>query len=125
QLLALELFTRRLAVPLVPATAMAVELAVLHNFVWHETWTWKGSGNNWPGRLWRYQLSNGILSIASNTILTYAFHKGARLPVPAANLAAIATGGLLNFAIAHYWVFPGSRNLSPPTALRSKVRSIG
>jgi putative flippase GtrA len=26
------------------ATAVAVELAVLHNFVWHHCWTWR----DWP-----------------------------------------------------------------------------
>jgi putative flippase GtrA len=25
-----------------PATALSVELAVLHNFLWHERWTWTG-----------------------------------------------------------------------------------
>lgn len=29
----------RLGVPIVPATLLATELAVLHNFVWHVRWT--------------------------------------------------------------------------------------
>ena len=106
QLIVLEILTRVLAVPLLPATAMAVEVAVLHNFIWHETWTWKGHGwIGWRARLWRFQLGNGLMSIASNTVLTYAFHKGARLPIAAANLAAITAGGLLNYGIARFWVF--------------------
>jgi dolichol-phosphate mannosyltransferase len=46
--------------PLVPATLTAVEVAVLHNFFWHERWTW---ADRRPGRrvdrLLRFHASNG------------------------------------------------------------------
>ena len=31
----------RLGLHYLAATALAVELAVLHNFAWHERWTWR------------------------------------------------------------------------------------
>jgi putative flippase GtrA len=31
-----------------PATALAVELAILHNFVWHERWTWRATAEVQP-----------------------------------------------------------------------------
>jgi putative flippase GtrA len=40
QLLALGLLTSVLRVHYLAATALAVEAAVLHNFVWHEWFTW-------------------------------------------------------------------------------------
>ena len=40
QLSALEALTVGLGVPHLLATAGAVEVAILHNFAWHERWTW-------------------------------------------------------------------------------------
>ena len=40
QLAALALFKSGLGSPLEYATSAAVEVAVLHNFFWHERWTW-------------------------------------------------------------------------------------
>ena len=61
------------------ATAMAVEAAVLHNFVWHERFTWAdrtklSDGENRAkqrrvARLLRFHLSNGAVSIVGNVAL--------------------------------------------------------
>ena len=40
QLAVFTAFTRGLNAPYLLATAIAVELAILHNFYWHERWTW-------------------------------------------------------------------------------------
>jgi len=40
QLAALTLLVSGLGVHYLPATALAIELSVLHNFFWHERWTW-------------------------------------------------------------------------------------
>ena len=41
QLGTLTLLTQAVGWPYEPATALAVALAVLHNFWWHERWTWR------------------------------------------------------------------------------------
>jgi putative flippase GtrA len=94
-----------IGVPVVPATALAVEAALLHNFIWHERWTWAGiTGGSRAGRLARFHASNGIISIAGNVLLTKALtHAG--VPLIAANVAASCTCALLNFTAAHVWVF--------------------
>ena len=91
----------RLHVQYLVATAMAIEVALLHNYVWHCRWTWAGEG----GRLWRFHLSNGLISLCSNLLLMRLF-TGAMgwLPVPA-NLTAITITSLLNFLLASRWVF--------------------
>jgi putative flippase GtrA len=84
---------------------IAVETALLHNFAWHENWTWRElpASGRW-GRLMRFHASNGFVSIASNTSLTLFFrHLGT--PLLAANLMAIGLTALLNFALAEIWVF--------------------
>ena len=100
QLGALALLTR-MGVNYLAATALAVEAAVLHNYVWHRRWTWRGRA----GSLWRFQVSNGLLSLASNLTLMRVLAGWAGLaPVPA-NLLAIACTSLLNFWISERWVF--------------------
>ena len=106
QLAVLRFCTRGLGMQYAGATALAVEIALLHNFGWHQMWTWKNlPWQGWPARLMRFQLAHGLTSIASNTTLTVVLHEVAGLPVIAANMAAIAITGLLNFALARSWVF--------------------
>ncbi|MGA3188240.1 MAG: GtrA family protein [Bryobacteraceae bacterium] len=90
------------------AIVLAVEIAILHNFFWHEVWTWRGkpAADRW-WRLMRFHLGNGVMSIVSNVALTYIYKEFAGLPLLAANLAAIITAALLNFWVAHAWVFRG------------------
>jgi putative flippase GtrA len=91
------------------ATALAVELAVLHNFVWHERFTWKDrAGVSRPevlARLLRFHLSNGLISIAGNVLLMRLLAGALHIPYLAANVASIALLSLLNFAASHTFVF--------------------
>ena len=94
-----------LGVPLLVATVLAVEAAILHNFAWHERWTWAGlTTGSRAGRLARFHLSNGVISIAGNITLTAAF-ADAGAPLVAANAGAVITCAALNFAAASVWVF--------------------
>src|SRR5690348_15421903 len=84
------------------ATALAVEAAVLHNFAWHERWTWRDRSGRGGAlqRLVRFNLTTGVVSIAVNLglmrLLVGRFH----LPYLAANLLAIAAGSLANFLLS-------------------------
>lgn len=106
-------FLARAGINYVLATALAVELALLHNFFWHEVWTWRGAAlENRTQRLIRFHLANGLLSIGANTLLTWTFRQYWGLPLLMSNLAAISLASILNFAIAEFWVFRGeSRKL--------------
>jgi putative flippase GtrA len=106
QLAALWCLRNVFGIPYIVATVAAVEIAVLHNFAWHEAWTWRGlPRSGWRARLVRFHLANGVVSILSNTLLTVVFKQYAGLPLLAANLAAIAGTACLNFGLAHRWVF--------------------
>jgi putative flippase GtrA len=88
------------------ATILAVESALLHNFCWHEMWTWKElPWQGWHARLLRFQLGNGVASLASNAALTFVFHETWGLGVLTSNMAAIASTAALNFCLARFWVF--------------------
>ena len=70
QLAALVFFKSFLSVDYRFATALAVEPALLHNFFWHERWTWADRTRLLPtgrgGRLIRFHLTTGALSILGN-----------------------------------------------------------
>lgn len=126
---ALQLVTLRAlhaaGVPVAVATCLAVEAAVLHNFVWHERWTWAGQTTGTRvGRLVRFHVSNGLISMAGNAIVTTVLvHAGA--PLVRANVAAVVACALLNYASATLWVFcaktwahsPWARSVRPPLLL--------
>ena len=65
QLGALALLTQAVRWPYEPATALAVALAVLHNFWWHERWTWRDrtATGGLAGRIARYYVTTGATSI--------------------------------------------------------------
>ena len=55
-------------------TATALELTLLHNFLWHQRYTWRGRGVELRPfqtvtRLLRFHLSNGAVSFAGNLLL--------------------------------------------------------
>jgi putative flippase GtrA len=108
QLAALGALRGGLGLPYLAATAVAVELAVLHNFAWHERWTWKDRTGRHSGvamRLVRFHLGNGIISLLVNLglmrLLVGRFH----IQYIAANLAAIAAGSIANFMVGEWLVF--------------------
>ena len=91
------------------ATALAVESAVLHNFVWHERFTWVDRRNGHVlqsvTRLLRFNLSTGAVSIAGNLLLMRLLVGQAHLRPMVANMIAIAACSVLNFVVSDRWVF--------------------
>lgn len=92
-----------------PATALAVEAAVLNNFFWHEVWTWRdrAAGNpEGPGmRLARFNLTVGGVSIVGNLVLMRLLVGWLGLPAVPGNMIVIGSFGLLNFLVSDRFVF--------------------
>jgi putative flippase GtrA len=108
QLTVLGLLTR-LEVHYLVATAVAVETAVLHNFVWHQRWTWRDrpsqSGVDTAFRLARFHALNGMISIAGNLVVMAILVGGAGMSPVAANLVAIMVCSMINFFASELLVF--------------------
>jgi putative flippase GtrA len=109
QLGALAVLVTGLHVNYLAATAIAVEVAVLHNFIWHERFTWKDravvSGRQTMLRLLRFNLSTGMISVGGNLVLMRLLTGTLGLNYLFANSAAIAALSLANFAVSHLFVF--------------------
>jgi putative flippase GtrA len=90
------------------ATLAAVESAVLHNFLWHERWTWAErqlSRGGVFGRLLRFNVSNGLISILGNLTLMEILANRLHFNFLLSDLVAIAVCSLLNFFISDKLVF--------------------
>jgi putative flippase GtrA len=141
QFAALFLLKNILHVNYLAATALAVETAVLHNFIWHEQYTWADGTqslrrtpsshtagaeaqnllsisfaalkrcatqrqcNPSVGRLIRFHLSNGVISILGNVALMRMMVGGGHMNYLLANGVAIAVCSLANFWVSDAWVF--------------------
>ncbi len=115
QLAALVLFKSVAGLDYMVATALAVELAVLHNFCWHERWTWAERTRLTPEaasvarRLLRFNLTTGLVSIFSNLFLMRLLAGSLRLHYLLANVLAIATTFLANFLFSELFAFRAQR----------------
>jgi len=87
-----------------PATAMAVEATLLHNYAWHRRWTWRDRPH---ASLLRFHLTVGLLSLAGNLMLMRLLVGAAHLDPVLANLIAITLCALGNFLLADRTVFLG------------------
>ena len=92
------------AIEYLTATAVAVELAVLNNFIWHQRWTWRDrpstSRRETVGRLVKFNITNGIVSIAGNVIFMSLLVGRLHLPVAGANVISVCACSICNFFLA-------------------------
>jgi putative flippase GtrA len=108
QLAALAILKPRLEPHYLWATALAVETAVLHNFLWHEFWTWSDRpsfGNDRLRRLWRFHISNGLLSLIGNVLLMRFLVGALGIHYLVANTLSIAALAVANFLLSELYVF--------------------
>ena len=107
QIAAIAVLTRVFGWPNWAATALGLEIAVLHNFLGHARLVWPasipGSPRGWFSRFARYQLANAV-SLGANLFLTLVLAKFA-WPQELANAAAVLACSLPNFLMADRVVF--------------------
>lgn len=89
------------------ATFGAVQIAIAHNFVWHERWTWahRDVGYSAWQRYCRFVLSTGLISVVANLLVTGALVRFSAMPLTIANLLAIATASVANYLASDRFVF--------------------
>src|SRR5213593_3816289 len=105
----LFLLVRILAIHYLSATALAVEMAILHNFWWHWKWTWadRSGGNRRQllATLLRFNLTNGLISLSGNVLCAGVFTGLWHLDPIFANILAQAPCCLANFFASDRLVF--------------------
>jgi putative flippase GtrA len=108
------------------ATAIAVETAVVHNFVWHEQFTWADRGDgSWRGsfaRFARFNFTTGLVSILGNLALMKVMVGFGNMNYLVANGIAIALCSVANFLVSDTWVFEPARPGAREVNLRKRGR---
>jgi len=111
QLAVLALLRSGLRLDYLAATALAVEAAVVHNFLWHERFTWRDRPSahlrHSLGRFARFNLTNGGVSILGNLAIMRALVGGLRINYLIANIAAVMACSVANFLLSDRFVFEG------------------
>jgi dolichol-phosphate mannosyltransferase len=104
------------------ASIVAIECAVVNNFLWNYFWTWKDrrtdSKRSFAYMLFKFHLSSGVTALVVNWGLLVLLTEVLRLDyhiskVPnyhVSNLIGIGFGAVVNFLIGHFWVFSKGRN---------------
>ena len=103
----IALLTRCFGWPPFAATAVALELAALQNFLGHSRWTWRdrpaGGWREWLRRYWRYQIAKTASLAANLAITALLIHAG--LPPELANTAAVLACAIPNYLVSEHLVF--------------------
>ena len=103
------------------ATAIAVELAILHNFLWHQRWTWSdrrtGGGAQVTVRLLRYNAGTAVTAIGGNLALMWALVSGFEIHYAIANVMAVMSLSIVNFVFCDQLVFRLARIPVPSASL--------
>ena len=124
QLNALWLFIVALKLTSLVATALAVETAVVHNFVWHQFLTWKDRSSekryDWLKRLFAFNLTNGAVSLAGNLFFAWLIIGRQRIWLLAANLFAIAFCSAINFVLSDKLIFRTAADVPQSSRIRSR-----
>ena len=91
------------------ATAAAIEITLLHNFVWQTRYTWRDrcDGASLWTQCFRFHLSNGMVSMLGNLAVMRILADEAHMPLLAANTIAILFCSMMNFCIGDRWAFAG------------------
>jgi len=109
QLAALAVFRSLLKLDYLLATGLAVEIAVIHNFLWHKRFTWADRPATRPVqslvRLAKFNASNGAVSIVGNLVLMRLLVGELKFNYVASNLCAIVLCSLVNFLLGDRFVF--------------------
>lgn len=110
QLFALHALSRWAGWNYLAATAVAVEIAIVHNFVWHEAFTWRGPGLPVDARaramrFVQFNAYNGAVSLLGNVAIMWLLVGQFRWPRLLSNGVAICACALLNFYLGERHIF--------------------
>jgi putative flippase GtrA len=91
------------------ATGLAVESTVVHNFLWHERFTWEDRGGAGFARFCKFNLTTGLFSIAGNLVLMKLLVGVGHVNYLLANGITITACSVVNFLVSDSFVFAVDR----------------
>jgi putative flippase GtrA len=106
QLVVLTVLKSGLHLDYLVATGLAVEAAVIHNFLWHERFTWvdRASETSFV-RFLKFNLTTGLFSILGNLVMMKLLVGVGKLNYLLANMITIVACSVVNFVVSDSFVF--------------------
>lgn len=108
--------------PLIPASVLSVEAAIVNNFMWNDRWTFRAREGT-PYRFLRFNLIS-LGGLAVNTMILALLVAWTGIHYLLANLAAIGVAMAWNFAANSRWTWRKVTQIRPhaPLTLSRKER---
>lgn len=103
-----------LRIPIIPASIMAIEIAIIHNFIWLRFWAWGDRGEN-GGRphflkqLLLYNVATGVVDLTVNVSILWLLYKLLGVHYLLANIAGMVMGPFIKFWLNDKIVFKETR----------------
>jgi putative flippase GtrA len=126
QLAVLTLFTGGFSLNYVLGTALGVEAAIIHNYLWHRRYTWADRSQTRSAmRFLKFNLTTGGLSIGGNLVGMGFLVGKLHLHFLVGNCISIALCSIANFLVSDRVVFEGKTPYtaagaaSTPSALKT------
>lgn len=100
-----------LGLPLVPAKLAGTEAGILHNFLWNDRWTFRGTAaaGGWLRRLGRFHVA-AMGGLAVNLAVFWLLVVRLQQHI----VAAIVAGAAVNFSVSSAWVWRRRRPVINP-----------
>ncbi|MCJ7507631.1 MAG: GtrA family protein [candidate division Zixibacteria bacterium] len=105
----LWLFYKKLGIFSLLSSFLAIQIAILNNFLWNDKWTWREKRKPGTGeffiRLGKFALSSNLTSASANLLGVWIFLNLLGWNYLTSNLLGIGLGVVLNFLANHYWTY--------------------
>ena len=112
----LYLLTEKAGLLYLKSSLVAIECAIINNFLWNYFWTWgdraSTSKRHFFRALAKFNISSGIVAFVVNWGLLILFTEVFGIPYQLSNLMGIAVGTVVNFTTSHFWSFSTQKNVS-------------
>ena len=99
-------------IPIIPASIMAVEIAIIHNFILFRTWAWKDRPSDVPffRQLIVYNAATGLVDLIGNVSILWLLSTYFNVYYLLANILGMIAPPFVKFWLNDKLIFRESRN---------------
>ena len=111
----LYLFKGVLGIPIIPASMMAIEIAIIHNFVWYRNWAWGDRREQQRERLpffrqlLLYNVATGLVDLIVNVSILWLLYRVFGVYYLIANIIGMILGPFIKFWLNEKIIFKETR----------------
>jgi len=102
-------------IPIIPASVMAIEVAIIHNFIWYRYWAWgdratvEGVRAPFFQQLVYYNIATGMVDLVVNVSILWLLYKVFGVYYLIANIIGMILGPFIKFWVNEKLIFKEAR----------------